>query len=253
VVTGAAKGIGRAIAARLAADGWSVVGVARDASGLAQALGSIGGVAVPGDVRQPEVIAKARQTAEQLGELRAWVNNAAVVHLAPLHLMEPAVIDEVLDINLRAVVMGTREALGSFLAHSVAGSVVNISSIHGRAGFPGYGAYDTAKGGIEALTRYVCVEYGHLGIRCNAVAPGPVRTNIVPPLAPGAPRPASFAAEASDLTPMRRVSEPEEIASVVSFLAGDQSLSVNGHVLAVDLGMSAWSFAFPPDSAVVFG
>ena len=65
-----------------------------------------------------------------------WVNNAAVVHLSPLHLMAPEVIDEVLDINLRAVVMGTREALGSFLAHSVPGSIVNLSSIHGRAGVP---------------------------------------------------------------------------------------------------------------------
>ncbi len=253
VVTGAARGIGRAIAARLSADGWFVVGVARDASGLEDALGPIGGVAVPGDVRQPEVLARARHSAEQRGQLRAWVNNAAVVHLSPLHLMAPEVIDEVLDINLRAVVMGTREALGSFLAHSVPGSIVNLSSIHGRAGFPGYGAYDTAKGGVEALTRYVCVEYGHLGIRCNAVAPGPVRTNIVPLVGSGEPRPASFAAEASELTPMRRVSEPEEIASVVSFLVGGQSLSVNGHVLAADLGMSAWSFAFPPDGTVVFG
>jgi NAD(P)-dependent dehydrogenase (short-subunit alcohol dehydrogenase family) len=153
VVTGAARGIGRAIAARLSADGWSVVGVSRDASELEDALGPIGGVAVPGDVRSPEVLAQARHSAEQRGQLRAWVNNAAVVHLSPLHLMAPEVIDEVLDINLRAVVMGTREALGSFLAHSVAGSIVNLSSIHGRAGFPGYGAYDTAKGGVEALTR----------------------------------------------------------------------------------------------------
>jgi glucose 1-dehydrogenase len=229
-----------------------VVGVARDASGLERALEPIGGVAVPGDVRQPDVLAKARYSAEQCGELRAWVNNAAVVRLSPLHLMAPEVIDEVLDINLRAVVMGTREALASFLAHSVPGAIVNLSSIHGRASFPGYGAYDTAKGGMEALTRYVCVEYGHLGIRCNAVAPGPVRTSIVPQVAAGEPRPASFAAEATDLTPMRRVSEPEEIASVVSFLVGDQSLSINGHVLAVDNGMSAWSFAFPPDSSVVF-
>ena len=166
------------------------------------------------------------------------MNNAAVVHLSPLHLMSPEVIDDVLDINLRAVVMGTREALGSFLAHSVPGSIVNLSSIHGRAGFPGYGAYDTAKGGVEALTRYVCVEYGHSGSGATRGA-GPVRTYIVPQVASGEPRPASFAAEASDLTPMCRVSEPEEIASVVSFLVGDQSLSVNGHVLAADLGMSA--------------
>jgi len=80
--------------------------------------------------------------------------------------MEPSVIDETLDINLRAVVFGAREALRSFLAHSVAGSIVNISSVHASGGFPGYGPYDATKGGIEAFYPVMFVsKYGHLGAR----------------------------------------------------------------------------------------
>ena len=131
--------------------------------------------------------------------------------------MGPDVVTELLDINLTAVVLGTREALCSFLANRVAGSIINVSSIHGQRAFPGYGAYDTAKGGMESLTRYVCTEYGHLGIRCNAIAPGPVRTDIVAPVAADEPKPASFAATAEDLSPM-----------------------------------SAWAFGFPPDESVAF-
>jgi glucose 1-dehydrogenase len=252
-VTGAAHGIGLAIARRLATSGWAVVGVDRDASALAESMPGLRGTAVPGDVRDPAVLAAARDAAEGLGELRAWVNNAGVVRVAPLHLMEPETIDEVLDIDLRAVLLGTREALGSFLRHGIPGAVVNISSIHARAGFPGYGAYDAAKGGVEALTRHVCVEYGHLGIRCNAVAPGAVRTDIAAPERAGPGSPALRTLQASALAPMRRVSEPEEIAEAVAFLVEGPSGAVNGHVLAVDNGMSSWSFAFDPDPAVAFG
>ena len=187
VVTGAANGIGRAIAARLAATGWAVVGIDRDVAALEEVAGSVGGVAVPGDIRDQEVITNARQAAEGAGRLSAWVNNAGVVRLGPLHLMPADVIDETLDIDLRAVVFGAREALRSFLANGVSGSIVNISSVHARGSFPGYGPYDAAKGGIESLTRYVCVEYGHLGIRCNAIAPGAVNTNIVPAVGPDEP------------------------------------------------------------------
>ena len=139
VVTGAGNGIGRAIAARMAADGWTVVGVDRDRVALADVLRSIDGEGVAGDVRDLDVLAEARRVAESRGRLAAWVNNAGIVRLAPIHLMEPDVIDETLDINLRAVVFGAREALRSFLAQSVAGSIVNISSVHASGGFPGYG------------------------------------------------------------------------------------------------------------------
>jgi NAD(P)-dependent dehydrogenase (short-subunit alcohol dehydrogenase family) len=254
VVTGAANGIGKSTAARLAATGWVVVGVDRDAAALEDAVGAVAGVPVAGDVRDNQVLAEARRTAEAAGELRAWVNNAGVVRLGPLHMMTPEVINETLDIDLRAVVFGAREALSSFLANGVRGSIVNVSSVHARGGFPGYGPYDTAKGGVEALTRYVCVEYGHLGIRCNAVAPGAVNTNIVPSPPPsGAPQPAAAGMAAADLSPMRRVSEPEEIAEVVAFLIEGPAYAINGHTLAVDNGILAWNCAFPPDESVVFG
>jgi len=251
VVTGAAKGIGRSITARLSATGWVVVGVDREHDVLEETLGPLGGVAVAGDVRDNEVLATARQAAETVGELRAWVNNAGVVRMGPLHLMAPEVIDETLDIDLRAVVFGTREALASYLANCVSGAIVNVSSVHARGAFPGYGPYDAAKGGVEALTRYVCVEYGHLGIRCNAIAPGAVNTSIVPTMS-GAHRPVAADIRGADLSPMRRVSEPEEIAEVVAFLVEGPSQAINGHVLAVDNGMSAWNSAFPPDQSVVF-
>lgn len=254
VVTGAANGIGKSTAARLAATGWAVVGVDRDVAALEDTIGALGGVAVGGDIRDNQVLAKARQAAETAGQLRAWVNNAGVVRLGPLHVMAPEVINETLDIDLRAVVFGTREALASFLANGVRGAIVNVSSVHARGAFPGYGPYDTAKGGVEALTRYVCVEYGHLGIRCNAVAPGAVNTSIVPSPPPsGTAPPVAGGVQASDLSPMHRVSEPEEMAEVVAFLIEGPSHAINGHVLAVDNGMSAWNCAFPPDDTVVFG
>ena len=252
VVTGAGNGIGRAIAARMAADAWTVVGVDRDRAALGEVFRSIDGEGVAGDVRDIDVLAEARRAAEERGQLAAWVNNAGIVRLGPIHLMEPSVIDETLDINLRAVVFGAREALASFLVNSVAGSIVNISSVHASGGFPGYGAYDATKGGIEAFTRYVCVEYGHLGIRCNAVAPGAVNTQIMASAQVEGPTPPSFSSDAAALAPMRRVSEPAEIAETVAFLLDNASVSINGHCLAVDNGMSAWHHEFPPDQRVVF-
>jgi NAD(P)-dependent dehydrogenase (short-subunit alcohol dehydrogenase family) len=252
IVTGAANGIGKAIVARLATTGWVVVGVDRDVDALQHVTGQVGGAAVAGDVRDREVLMKARGAAEDAGQLSAWVNNAGVVRLGPLHVMSPEVIDETLDIDLRAVVFGTREALTSFLANGVGGSIVNISSVHARGSFPGYGAYDAAKGGVESLTRYVCTEYGHLGIRCNAIAPGAVNTNIVAPAGPDRPEPVSWVIQGADLSPMHRVSEPVEIAEVVAFLVEGPSFAINGHTLAVDNGMSARNYAVAPDSAVVF-
>ncbi|HXW78586.1 MAG TPA: SDR family oxidoreductase [Acidimicrobiales bacterium] len=253
VVTGAANGIGKAIVKRLAATGWAVVSVDRDVDALQEqeGAGQTSGAAVAGDVRDREVLIEARRAAEGVGQLTAWVNNAGIVRLGPLHLMLPEVIDETLDIDLRAVVFGTREALTSFLANGVGGSIVNISSVHARGSFPGYGAYDAAKGGVESLTRYVCTEYGHLGIRCNAIAPGAVNTNIVPPATPDDPLAAS-SVRGADLSPMHRVSEPTEIAEVVAFLVEGPSFAINGHTLAVDNGMSARNYAVEPDTAVAF-
>jgi NAD(P)-dependent dehydrogenase (short-subunit alcohol dehydrogenase family) len=252
VVTGAGNGIGKAISARLGATGWAVVGVDRDVAALEDVIRDTPGVAVPGDIRDHAVLARAREAAEGIGQLRAWVNNAGIVRLGPLHLMAPEVIDETLDIDLRAVIFGAREALTSFLANGIRGAIVNISSVHARGSFPGFGPYDAAKGGVESLTRYVCVEYGHLGIRCNAIAPGAVNTNIVPAASPDEPAMASLAVQAEDLSPMHRSSEPEEIAEVVAFLVEGPSLAINGQTLVVDNGLSARNYAYAPDGSVAF-
>ncbi len=252
VVTGAANGIGQATVARMAATGWFIVGVDRDRAALQSALGGLNGAAVAGDVRDVDVLSRARLEAERNGELRAWVNNAAMARMAPLHVLEAEAIDEMLDIDLRAVVFGTREALGSFLEHGVPGAIVNVSSVHARAGFPGYGPYDTAKGGVEALTRYVCVEYGHLGVRCNAVAPGVVNTQFDAQARRQLGSHPTFVPDGAQLAPMLRTSEPQEIAEAIAFLIEGAPLSINGHTLVVDNGMSARNYSFPADETVVF-
>jgi NAD(P)-dependent dehydrogenase (short-subunit alcohol dehydrogenase family) len=250
VVTGAGSGIGLAIARQVVAEGRTVVAVDTDRDALDRlATDSTRVEPVVGDVRDPATLRRARQSAEGHGGLAGWINNAGIVRLAPLHEAEAGDIDAVLDINLKAVVLGCQVALQSFLEHGVAGVIVNISSVHGRFGFPGYGAYDAAKGGVEALTRYVCVEYGHLGIRCNAVAPGVVDTNIVPSTAADLER---ERAAALALSPMRRMSQPAEIAEVVGFLLSDRATSINGQVLGVDNGMSARVAQFEPHHTVAF-
>jgi NAD(P)-dependent dehydrogenase (short-subunit alcohol dehydrogenase family) len=253
VVTGAGKGIGRAIAACLAARGRPVVAIDVDRTALDRLVDEVPGVdAVAGDVRDVETLQAASRTAADRGVLGGWVNNAGIVRLGPLHAVTSEDIDAVLGNNLAAVVLGCQVALQSFLRDRTHGGIVNISSIHARAAFPGYALYDTAKGGVEALTRYVCVEYGHLGIRCNAVAPGAVDTTIVPgSLAAGRDREADLEA-ARALSPMHRVSSPEEIAGIVAFLLSDAARSVNGQVIGADNGMSARAVQLPPDPCVGF-
>ena len=251
VVTGAANGIGKAIVERLASTGWAVVGIDRDVDALQEVAGQVGGAAVPGDIRDQEVLIKARHAAEQAGRLSAWVNNAGIVRLARSTSCQPRSSTR----HSTSTCGRWSSALGrrSPLSWPTAGREHRQHLISPRPGsFPGYGAYDAAKGGVEALTRYVCTEYGHLGIRCNAIAPGAVNTNIVPPATSVDPEAAPSVLPGADLSPMHRVSEPTEIAEVVAFLVEGPSFAINGHTLAVDNGMSARNYAVPPDGSVAF-
>jgi NAD(P)-dependent dehydrogenase (short-subunit alcohol dehydrogenase family) len=254
VVTGAANGIGRATAECLAARSYAVVGVDGDAAGLDRLAAELPGArVVTGDVRDRATLLAAAELASEQGRLSCWVNNAGIVRLAPLHRVTDDDLDQVLGVNLRAVLLGCQIAVQAFLAGRVAGRIVNVSSIHARAAFPGYAVYDTAKGGVEALTRYVCVEYGHLGIRCNAIAPGAVDTGIVPGTAgPGRDRAADLEAT-RQLSPMRRVSAPEEMAEIIAFLLSDAATSINGQVIGADNGMSARAVQLAPDPSIDLG
>ncbi len=241
VVTGAGRGIGYATAILLAEEGWHVVGIDSDAAfvdALRVRLGE-GGDAVCGDVTQDATLAKARQCAEAMGRLSAWVNNAGADRLAPLHEMTREHAERSLSVNLLAQLMGCREALQSFVESGTPGSIVNMSSIHARASFVGYAAYGASKGGVETLTRAVAVEYGPRGIRCNAIAPGSVLTEGVRLQIDRAADPARMYAETIALSPMNRTADPSDIANAVSFLLSDRAGFITGHVLVVDGGATA--------------
>ena len=240
VVTGGANGIGRATTLQLSRAGWAVLAVDRDQEALGDLTAAEPTVsALAGDLTDVATVHEAVAAAGQLGPLTGWVNNAGIITDRPLHEMDDALIDQLLAINLRATILGTRAAVQTFLAAGGPGAIVNVSSIHARHPFPGHPIYAATKGAVEALTRQVCVEYAKLGIRCNAVAPGAVATRMTVDPEAGDTDTARQLAAAAALSPAGRVSSPVEIAEAIEFLISDRSRSINGHVLAVDNGMSA--------------
>lgn len=244
VVTGAGSGLGLAIAERLATEDWLVIGVERvlaNAEQFTQRLGAAGQL-VHGDVSQLEVLEQAARVAEAAGVLTGWVNNAAVNFRGNLHEPIQTEVRETFEVNLLAPFWGASVAIRSFLANDVPGRIVNLSSIHATDAFPNFAAYDTAKGGINALTRYIAVEYGATGIRANAIAPGAIRTEMLAEAIRSAPDPVREERDMTHLHPLERLGEPAEIAAVAAFLLGDESSFVTGQVIGVDGGASARAY-----------
>lgn len=242
VVTGAGAGIGRAIAERLAADGWTVVALERDEA-LAASLGGAVAATVVGDAGAREDLAEAARQAEALAPLGGWVNNAGITTQGTLHDPDPAQVRSLLSVNVEGVYWGCSEAVRVFTAGARAGAIVNVSSIHGRAGAVAHAAYDTSKGAIDALTRHVATAYGPYGIRANAIAPGAIMTLALErsfeAAEDGAARRASLEAKA----PLRRIGEPAEIAAVAAFLLSAEASFLTGQSIAVDGG---WTTALVP-------
>ena len=246
VVTGAAKGIGRAVAARLLEDGVHVVGVDLDAVALEQVSSELGDRFAPlvGDVGDWETHERAADDAEATGELRYWVNNAGVDWVGAAHEIDAEHIERGLRVLQLGTMFGACVAVRRMLP-ARSGSIVNVSSIQGIAAFPRYFVYDAAKASILMVTKSIAVDYGPHGIRCNALLPGVIETPMTyATLPPELDRDEALRRE-GELAPMLRVGQPEEMAEVVAFLLSDRASYVNGAEIVADGGAAARCFAYP--------
>lgn len=244
VVTGAAKGIGLAIAETLVARGAHVVAVDVDAEGLDRVARERIEPLV-GDIAEWSTHERAAAAAERAAPLRWWVNNAGVDWVGGAHEVDAKHIERGIAILLNGPLFGCAVAIRRMLP-SRTGSIVNIASIQGIAGFPRYLVYDAAKAGVVMASKQIAVDYGRFGIRCNAVLPGSIETPMTYATLPDdVPRDEALRREGM-IAPMERVGQPAEIAEAVAYLLSEQASYVNGAALVVDGAASARCYAYPP-------
>jgi glucose 1-dehydrogenase len=250
IVTGAASGIGRATAIRLAADGFDVIvaDIRRDPLTGGETTDALieqaGGRAlyVEADVADEATCERLVQTAvSRTGTLDVIVNNAVLAgsHSKALLETEPGDWDAMMAVNLRGPYLLCRAAVRQMLQQPLVGDargrIINITSQHGMVGPPGHFAYAVGKGGLVQMTRQIAVDYGREGILCNAVAPGKIVTGTAGDLSASA----EGLAYVQSRTPFARLGRSEDIASAVSFLATEASY-ISGINLMVDGGWMAY-------------
>jgi NAD(P)-dependent dehydrogenase (short-subunit alcohol dehydrogenase family) len=243
VVTGAARGLGRAIATRFAETGQLVVGVDLDADAIGESVATLPGDghrAVAGDAGGLKTLTEAFDAvgaAEQTAALRTFVANAGIARPGDSLDFPMQSWDDLHNVLLRAVFFGAREAARRM---PEGGSIVMISSINGTLGFGGRAAYAAAKAGVQGLVRSLAVEWAARGIRVNAIAPGTVSTEMQHAfMQTGYASPERFLRH----VPMNRFGRPEEVADAVEYLASDRASYVTGVILPVDGGWAAFGMA----------
>mmetsp|Transcript_37653 Transcript_37653/g.92537 ORF Transcript_37653/g.92537 Transcript_37653/m.92537 type:complete len:251 (+) Transcript_37653:584-1336(+) len=234
LVTGASRGIGRAIALRLAEAGWRVIGTANSeagAAGITEALGAHGGRGIVLNVTDGAAVQAAVDAiVAQEGGLHVLVNNAGITRDMLSMRMKDEDWDAVIDTNLKAVFRLARAATKPMMKQR-AGRIINITSVVGASGNPGQANYAAAKAGVAGLTRSLARELGSRGITVNCIAPGFIATDMTEVL-PEAQKAALLAQ-----IPLGRLGAPDEIAAAVVFLASSGAAYITGSELHVNGGM----------------
>ncbi|UKS55041.1 3-oxoacyl-[acyl-carrier-protein] reductase [Exiguobacterium acetylicum] len=237
LVTGASRGIGAAIAKRLATDGFRVVvnyaGSTDKAEAVVREIKEAGGeaLAIQANVAEVDAVKQMiKQTIDTFGQLDCVVNNAGITRDGLLMRMKEADFDAVIDTNLKGAFLVTQAATRPLLKTS--GRIINIASVVGISGNPGQANYVAAKAGLIGLTKSVARELASKGVTVNAICPGFIETDMTDELTE----------EQRNLSlgqiPLKRFGQTEDIASLVSFIASDEARYITGQTLAVDGGMT---------------
>jgi 2-hydroxycyclohexanecarboxyl-CoA dehydrogenase len=241
LVTGGAGGIGAATVRRLAAEGARVAVGDLDAAAAHAVAGEIDGFATELDVTDTASVGRAvAAVADALGPVDVLVNNAGNDRFGFFVNTDEALWDFVLAVNLRGVLACTHAVLGAMQERG-GGVIVNVASEAGRVGSQGSATYSAAKAGVIGFTKAIARESARFGVRCNAVAPGPIET----PLLNSAPEQlgelgARLKQGMIDATAVRRIGEPDEVAAVIAFLASEDASYVTGQTVSVSGGLSMW-------------
>lgn len=235
VVSGAARGIGAACCRVLVNRGYRVV--ATDVDPVSEEVPAA--VRLTMDVSdETSVIRAISETRLHVGAIGALVNCAGVNAMFDARTMTVAEWDEFFALDLRASWLTSREVLPDMIGRG-AGSIVNVSSIHGAVTLEGFFPYAAAKAGLEGLTRSLALDYGPANIRVNAVAPGFTRTRLVQESLDSNPDPQTAEQRMVSGVALRRMAEPDEIGSVIAFLLSDDASYITGQTIYVDGGLTS--------------
>jgi 2-hydroxycyclohexanecarboxyl-CoA dehydrogenase len=240
LVTGGASGIGAATARRLSAEGARVAVGDLDVDRAQAVAAEIDGAATALDVADTASVARAVAAAtDALGPIDVLVNNAGTDRFGFFVHTDEALWDHVLGVNLRGVLACTHAVLPTM--HERGGVIVNVASEAGRVGSQGSATYSAAKAGVIGFTKAIARESARFGVRCNAVAPGPIETPLLNSAREQLGELGARLKQAMiDATAVHRIGEPDEVAAVIAFLASDDASYVTGQTVNVSGGLSMW-------------